>query len=528
MPLSSSHLHIRTSLRTLTCVIRTGQLNKAIVVAEAMQAQGICVTRNQAYYWLQECGKQNDTDLEYAKRLRSLIVFSRLDSVQVLADHLIRHFASCGSLLDADLAFKKVANPSAHTWSAIISAHAKLGKAETALHLYYKMMVLGSKTDKYVFLAVLKACSTLACLRLIHDHIIQTGLQSVVMIGNAMIDLYAKLGSLEEACAVFNKLLNCDVVSCNSMIAACTQYGKLFQALDCFKKMQGHDIEPDDVTFSSILIACSSMGAIKKGRLIHHHIIERDLQSLANVGTALADMYGKCGSLIDLLDSFRTLQYRDVVSWGALIAGCVQCGKSDLAMKYFHEMQVEGFKPNEVTFTSIFAACSNAGLINEGCLYLQLMTTDFGLKANSYHCLCVIDLLARTGKLTEAESLVQNLDSGAIVAWRSLLSACKTYGNVDLGRRCFNHVSQLDPNNASAYTLMSRIYSDAGMLEEALHIEKLRGKCKPRVNEFEVVLNRLKKEMRGDAHISHTQIVPGRDADGFRRRSENAMLLSSC
>eukprot|EP00250_Pteridium_aquilinum_P019197 c24339_g9_i1 orf=1-1578(-) len=526
MPLSppspSHHLsnQIKTALRTLSSAIRSGHLSKAIAVAEAMQAQGICLTRNQAYHWLQECGKQHNIDLAYAKRLQYLIVFSRLDSVQVLADHLIRQFTSCGSLVDADLAFNKVANPSAYTWSAIISAHAKLGKAEAAHHLYCRMIVSGSKIDKYVFLAVLKACTTLASVRLIHDHIIQSGLQSVVMMGNAMIDLYAKLGSLEEAHAVFDRLLHRDAVSCNSMITACTQYGKLFQALDCFKKMQGQGIDPDDVTFSSILITCSSVGAIKMGRLIHHHIIETDLQSFVTVGTALADMYGKCGSIVDLLDAFRNLPYRDIVSWGALISGCVQCGKNDLAMAYFHEMQAEGFKPNEVTFTSIFAACSNAGLIDEGCTYLRLMTSDFGLKPNSYHCLCVIDLLARAGKLADAESMVQNLDSGAIVAWRSLLSACKTYGNVELGRRCFDHVSRLDPNNASGYTLMSRIYSDAGMLEEAYKIDKMRGKCKPRVNEVEVILKRLRKEMSKDVHTSHVEILPGGCRDGFWTCSE--------
>lgn len=161
----------------------------------------------------------------------------------------------------------------------------------------------------------------------------------------------------------------------------------------------------------------------------------------------------------------------------------------------------EGFKPNEVTFTSVLAACSNAGLVDEGCAYLRSMTIDYGIKPNTYHRLCVIDLLARAGKLLEAESMVQSLESGAIIAWRSLLTACRTYGNVELGRYCFGHVVMLDPDNASGYTLMSRIYSDAGMLEEANNIEKLRGKCQPRINEVEAVLKRLRKQMKGVTYI---------------------------
>ncbi|MCO5592840.1 hypothetical protein L7F22_046843 [Adiantum nelumboides] len=489
----SSHRNpVKATFRTLSCAIRSGQLVEALAIAEAMQALGVYLSRNQAYFWLQECSKQGDQDLEYAKRLQSVLVFSRLDSVQVLADHLIRYFASCGCLANASIAFEKVAKPSAYTWSAIISAHSKLGKAETAFHLFHKMMLSGLEAGECAFLGVLKACSTLSYVKLLHHHILQSGLQAV-SVGNCLVDMYARFSSLNEAIVVFDKLPSRNVVSCNSMIAACTHHKRFFKALDCFQKMQSQGIDPDDGTFSSTLIACSSLGVIKRGRLIHHHIIETNLQSLANVGTALADMYGKCGSAVDLLDVFKNLPYRDVVSWGALIAGCAQCGESTLAQKYFLQMQREGFKPNEVTFTSIFAACSNAGLIQEGCMYLKLMTSDLGLKLSPHHCFCVIDLLARAGNLVEAERMVQDMDSSAIVAWRSLLSACKTYGNVELGRRCFDHLYRLNPDNASGYILMSKIYLDAGMREEALEIEKLRPKRKPKLSVLDSILERLRE-----------------------------------
>ncbi|KAH7297105.1 hypothetical protein KP509_26G053700 [Ceratopteris richardii] len=464
-------------------------------MAEDMQANGISITRNQAYKWLQECNRQSFFDLGYAKRLRSALVFSSLDSIQVLADHLIRHFTSCGSLIDADTAFRRVINPTTYTWSAIISAHAKLGRGDAAFYLFNKMLQSNCKVDHYVFLSLLKACLNLSYVRSVHHYIFHTGLQSV-SVGNSLIDTYAKLGSFEEARVVFDKLLVPDVVSCNSIIAACTQYSKLFQAVDYFLKMLAKGIQPDDVTFSNTLVACSSLGTIKKGRLIHHHIIEMDFQSLANVGTSLADMYGKCGSVGDLLNTFESLPYRDVVSWGTLISGCAQCGQTDLTRKYFSEMQKEGFLPNEVTFTSIFAACSNAGNIDEGCMYLKLMTSDFGLKPTLHHCLCIIDLLARAGKLVEAETMMQDLGSSTTVAWRSLLSASKTYGNVKLGERCFNNLLVLDPSNASGYIMMSDIYLDAGMPEAACKIDELREKYARKTIEISRILRQIKKDLQ--------------------------------
>ena len=179
----------------------------------------------------------------------------------------------------------------------------------------------------------------------------------------------------------------------------------------------------------------SNLGAIEFGRLVHHKIVESGSEQYIKLGTALLDMYGKCGSLDESLDVFCQLRSPDVVSWGALIAACVQCGESDLAMRCFQLMENDAFMPNEVTFTSVLAACSNAGLVKEGCKYFKLMINKYGLIPGPSHHLCVIDLLSRSGRLDEAESLVQSMGQNAIVGWRSLLSACEIYGNLELGEK---------------------------------------------------------------------------------------------
>eukprot|EP00249_Psilotum_nudum_P015898 c25573_g4_i3 orf=469-948(+) len=158
-----------------------------------MVQRGIFIPGNIIHCLLRSCtGKK---DLAAVKRVQSLVVHSGLDSISFLADHLIRLFASCGSLYEANRVFSKVAKPSVYTWSAIISANAKLGQGERALELYHRMQQLYMKSSKYVYIAVLKACTKTVDLtqgRLIHGQIVESGLISDLVIGSTLVDMYAK------------------------------------------------------------------------------------------------------------------------------------------------------------------------------------------------------------------------------------------------------------------------------------------------------------------------------------------------
>lgn len=481
-------------------------LSKVLRAAEVRQQHGIPISRGCVYGLLLECTKRQD--LKCGRRLRSLMMYSNLDSIPVLADHLIRLFASCGSLDEANQVFEKVSTPSVHTWCAIIAAHAKLGQGETGFQLYDRMLLTGTKSNKFVYLAVLKACSSTLALNQgsqIHHQIIKSGLQSDVTLGNAVIDMYAKCGRLDEARKVFDELPRRDVVSWNAMLAGCIQQGdfklvvqffELMQgegikpnvvswsamiegyaqhgedllALDSFDKMQRDGLKPDKVTFLSILKACGNIGAICQGRLIHDQIIRMDLQ-LDVVGNALVDMYGKCGSLEESRRTLDRLPHRDVVSWNAMIAAYAHSGCSRLAVQSLEYMQEEGIKPDYVTFISILALCSHEGLVDEFCKHIKSMSENHGIVPGTKHYSCMVDLLGRAGMLTEAGNAHQIIQMD-IVSWISLLTACKRHGNAELGRLCFDQAVKLEPQNAAAYALMSGIYSDAGMQEYSSALEE--------------------------------------------------------
>lgn len=206
---------------------------------------------------------------------------------------------------------------------------------------------------------------------------------------------------------------------------------------------------------------------------VQSKVVELDV----NVGSALIDMYSKCGTLEEASILFGRLPERNAVAWSSMVAGFSQCNHYRQALKYFEGMQKEGFKPDDVAFLSLLSTCNHMGLVDEGLHYLKSMREHHHVEPSTEHYNCIIDLLGRTGHLKEAEVLLETMPfQPDIVGLTSLLGHCRTHGNVHLGRRCFQYLVGIDDRNAAGYVMMSNVYSRAGMCEEASRVEKLR-KC---------------------------------------------------
>jgi hypothetical protein len=138
-------------------------------------------------------------------------------------------------------------------------------------------------------------------------------------------------------------------------------------------------------------------------------------------------------------------------------------------------MQEDGIAPDGAAFKCLLNACSHAEQFIEGRLYFASMEPCYGIAASQDHIVCMVDLLARSGELREAERLLLGSRVGHDdVGWTALLSSCKKHGNVEVGRRCFDRAVEINPRYGSGYSLMSGIYADAGMWEHVEEIEELR------------------------------------------------------
>ncbi|KAL9314785.1 hypothetical protein ACSQ67_020237 [Phaseolus vulgaris] len=221
------------------------------------------------------------------------------------------------------------------------------------------------------------------------------------------------------------------------------------------------------------------MAALGKGKEIHAYAIKEMLAMDVAVGSALVDMYAKCGCLNLARIVFDQMPIRNVITWNVLIMAYGMHGKGEEALKLFRRMTEGGsnrevIRPNEVTYIAIFAACSHSGMVDEGLHLFHTMKASHGIEARADHYACLVDLLGRSGRIKEACELVHTMPSSLnkIDAWSSLLGACRIHQSVEIGEIAAKNLLVLEPNVASHYVLLSNIYSSAGLWEQAIEVRK--------------------------------------------------------
>lgn len=415
--------------------------------------------------------------IEQGKLVHHQIIKSGMELDDEICSTLIDMYAKSGSLEEARNVFDMLPNRNMVSWGAMIAGYAQRGHGFAAYQLFQQMQQQGVKPAIVTYLCVLKAVDSINFQwqgKHIHDEIIQNGFESDEAIGNTLVDMYAKCGSMEDARNVFDDLQNPSMVSWSALMGGFVQHGHGLLALELFAKMQQDGVKPDKVAHLCVLKACASMGALMQGKLIHNEVIGSEYEGHVVVGNALIDMYAKCWCLEEACKVFDGLASRDLVTWGAMIAGYAQQGNCRLAKICLEAMQQQGLKPNNVIFTSLLSACCQAGEVKEGDLYFKTME-DHGISPTVEHVTCMVDLLGGAGHLKEAEQLIQIMSTQCdITGYMSLLTACRTYVNVELGRQCFDKIVLLDPDIASGYVLMASIYAAANMWESAHNIDEMR------------------------------------------------------
>ncbi|KAJ7568200.1 hypothetical protein O6H91_01G022800 [Diphasiastrum complanatum] len=455
----------------------SGQGEEAIKLFQQMQETGLAPDKVLFLVVLKACARL--AALEQGKQLHSDIIKRGFQSDVIVGSTLVDMYSKCGCTEDARELFNNMSERDVVSWNAMIAGYAQNGLGKEALAMFEEMKQEGMQPNNVTFVLLLKACASLAALeqgKELHCDIINRGFQSDVIVGNTLVDMYAKCGRTEDARELFNNMSERNVVSWNAMIAGYAQNGLSKEALALYEQMKQEGMQPNNVTLVLLLKACASLAALEQGKQLHCDVIKRGFQSDVIVGNTLVDMYAKCGRTEDASELFNNMSERDVISWTVMIAGYAQNGLGKEALSLFDQMQREGTKPNEVTYICVLSACAHSRLVDEGHYVFDSMCKNQGVTPTREHYACMVDLLGRAGCLSDAELFIHKMpiqpDS---MVWMTLLGAARNHGHVDIGRRAFNHVVKLEPKNAAPYVLLSNIYAAAGRKDE---LAKIRNEMK--------------------------------------------------
>uniref|UniRef100_A0A0E0PUE7 DYW domain-containing protein n=1 Tax=Oryza rufipogon TaxID=4529 RepID=A0A0E0PUE7_ORYRU len=234
-------------------------------------------------------------------------------------------------------AFDAMPEKTMESWNAMISGYAQNGLTEMAVALFEQMLVLNVRPNPITVSSTLSACAQLGALSMgkwVHRVIAEEDLEPNVYVMTALIDMYAKCGSISEARRIFNTMDNKNVVSWNAMIAGYGLHGQGAEALKLYKDMLDAHLLPTSATFLSVLYACSHGGLVEEGRKVFRSMTD---DYAINPGiehcTCMVDLLGRAGQLkeaFELISEFPKSAVGPGV-WGALLGACMVHKDSDLA-----------------------------------------------------------------------------------------------------------------------------------------------------------------------------------------------------
>ncbi|KAL1345629.1 hypothetical protein HN51_019362 [Arachis hypogaea] len=397
-------------------------------------------------------------------------------------------------------------------WTSSIAQHCRNGNLLQAASDFVRMREAGAEPNHITLITLLSGCahypshSNISFGCALHAHARKLGCMDVndVIVGTALIDMYAKCGSVGSARLVFDQMGVRNLVTWNTMIDGYMRNGEtecalhLFdempvknaiswtaliggfvkrdcheEALECFRAMQLAGAVPDYVTVIAVLAACANLGTLGLGLWVHRLAAKQGLLHNVKVANSLIDMYARCGCIEFARQVFESMLERTLVSWNSIIVGCAVNGLADEALSLFSSMQREGFEPNGVSYTGALTACSHAGLINEGIRIFDYMTRVRRIAPRIEHYGCLVDLYSRAGRLEEALNVIKNMPMKPNeVVLGSLLAACRTRGDINLAEKVMRYLVELDPGGDSNYVLLSNIYASVGKWEGANKVRR--------------------------------------------------------
>jgi pentatricopeptide repeat protein len=444
--------------------------------------------------------------LGHGQQVHAIVIKSGFESNVFVGSALVGMYVKCDSMEDARQKFEEMPERNVVSWTATINGYDGQGQHSEALLLFKQLHRAGLKSNQFTFAGVLRACAALKSVgqgRLIHACVIRSGFESNVFVGNALLDMYAKCGSMADAEFFFDEMTERNTVSWTVMIQgyAINQRGK--EAFNILERMHLSGLRLDQFTFSVLLSICADLSALEQGKQVHACIVRSGFESNVILWNTVLDMYAKCGRLQDARVIFNRIPYWDLVSWNAMIAGYDKHGYGKEGLQLFEQLQEVGMKPNQVTFASVLSICASLALLEQGkqihaCVMKKGLYTDVVL-GNA-----LIDMYAKCGHVGDARHMFNQMPNQDAVSWTAMiagygkhgdckkalklyeemlqtgmkpdhvtligvLSACSHGGLVDAGRRYFSSMSRdhgIIPS-AEHYACMVDLLGRAGHLVEA-------------------------------------------------------------
>lgn len=249
------------------------------------------------------------------------------DSDISVVNTLISMYSKCGDIFSARHLFDIMPCRTCVTWNVMIRGYAEKGNLVEALELFDTMEAAGLKPDLVTMLSLILGCGQTGSLELgrwTNDYAFSNGLRHNTVVFNALIDMYAKCGSMNEARELFYVMPEKTVVSWTTMISGCALNGEVKEALDLFNTMLELGFKPNHITFLAVLQACSHAGLLEKGMECFDTMTNvYDINPCLDHYSCIVDLLGRKGKIKEALELVQTMPFKpDAGIWNSLLSAC--------------------------------------------------------------------------------------------------------------------------------------------------------------------------------------------------------------
>ncbi|XP_057978458.1 putative pentatricopeptide repeat-containing protein At1g17630 [Malania oleifera] len=398
-----SHLHQpHLSFARFFCCWITPRLHHQI---NATSPQFSITTRNEVLDFFADLLQQCAT-LQHSKQIHAQIILTYAHRSAFLAARLQSIYARFGFLAEARRVFETTPFECASNlllWNSILRANVSHGDYQECLRLYVRMRKLGLEADGFTFPLVIRACALMGCYNLckiVHGHVILMGFQSHLHAVNELMGMYGKLGRMDFARQLFDKMACRSYISWNTMFSGFALNYDYDSAIKMFQRMESEGLEPNLVTWTSLLSSharcgrqeetmelygmmrmrgigataealavvlsvCADSDFFEKGKVIHGYVIKAGFEDYSFVKNSLVCVYGKHGHVTDAKNLFLEMETKSLVSCNALIASYAESGFCDEAFAIFSQLDnwdtYPKVRPNVISWSAVIGGFASKG-----------------------------------------------------------------------------------------------------------------------------------------------------------------------
>ncbi|KAI4326180.1 hypothetical protein MLD38_031518 [Melastoma candidum] len=382
---------------------------------------------------------------------------------------LIDAYSLCGNVSSAKKVFDEISCKDLVSWTGMLTCLAENGFSEDTIAMFSRMRKLPFKPNNYTFASVLKGSIGLDDLKLgrsIHGYILKLRYELDLYVGVGLLELYSKIGLMNDAERVFEEIPNKDVIHWSFMIGRFSQAEESEKAVGLFLDMRRDSVVPNQFTFASTLQACATIESLKLGQQLHCLVIMIGLDSDVYVLNALMDVFAKCGRINIAFDIFTEAKTRNDVTYNTLIVGYAQMGEGLRALSLFSDMWECQLQASEVTYSGVLHACASLAALEPGnqihSLAVKTMYDKVTVVGNS-----LVDMYAKCGAIKDGRLVFDKMRVKDEVSWNTMISGYSMHGLCWEALNIFELMEEsgFKPNNVTFVGALSAC-SNAGLLDQ--------------------------------------------------------------